>query len=125
MTTDHVAGHTVTVVVVCGFIGCDWSMAIGAAPLEAHQAYLDHLDVHDPDHIAAEPDCEECPSCRAAAGHPCTEYCRIAKHDAEVARALAEDKIPGAGALYAGDSPELVAAEQARVDRFMAGGEDR
>lgn len=83
----HVAGHTVTVVVVCGFIGCDWRMEIGTAPLEAHAAYLDHLDVHDPDHID---DCET------------TEP----------------------GSLYAGDTPEQTAAEQARVDRFMAGGND-
>lgn len=98
----HAAGHTVTVVVVCGFIGCDWRMEIGTAPLEAHHAYLDHLDVHDPDHIS---------------------YYE-AEHDAEVARALAHDKLPGRVGLYAGDTAEQIAADQARVDRFMAGGND-
>lgn len=55
----HADSHTVTVVVRCSFIGCDWSIQAGTATFEAHQAYIDHLDVHDPDHIAAEePECE-------------------------------------------------------------------
>lgn len=138
MNADPHINLTLTVVVRCGFVGCDWRMEIGEAPLEAHHAYLDHLDVHDPDH----------PSYYEA------------EHDAEVTRALAEDKIPGAGdrtsasircpkcqmvshnpndvregycgnchafttgGLYAGDSAEKIAADQARVDRFMAGGND-
>lgn len=116
MTADH--RPTVTVVVRCGFIGCDWRMEIGTAPMEAHHAYLDHLDVHDPDHIAQ------------------------SEHDAEVARALAEDRIPAGtvlctdpacvlrsqphshpegwpehpsykGGLYAGDTDEQIADGQA------------
>lgn len=144
----------VNLIVVCGFTGCPWSMEIdrtsGADPMAVHEAYLQHLDEHDPDEPA---DCEtadhwvsvaqalieECPSCHAAPGQTHTEYCKLpqwAAHDAEVARALAEDKIPGArggfyngqlydAGLYAGETPEQIAAEQARIDRFMAGGEDR
>lgn len=177
----------VNLIVVCGFADCSWSMKVdpdaGADPMAVQQAYLEHLDVHDP---AEDPDCEtadrfidtthaaldECPSCHAGAGHPHTEYCKLpqwAAHDAEVARALAEDKIPGARGgfyngqlyppfeqpvfncpkcqaisyhpedvrqgycgrcheftgLYAGDNPSKLAAEQARIDRFMAGGADR
>lgn len=85
------AGVSVTVVVRCGFIGCDWSMEIGSAPLEAHAAYLDHLDTHDPDHVD---DCDQ------------------------------EDGPATASTLYAGDTAEQIAAGQARVDRFMAGGND-
>lgn len=136
----------VNLIVVCGFTNCPWSMEIdrsaGGDPMAVHEAYLDHLDEHDPDG----PECEaadhwvsvaqalaeECPSCHAAPSQPHTEYCKLpewAAHDAEVARALAEDRIPGggiyAGQLYAGDTPEQVAAEQARIDRFMAGDEDQ
>lgn len=184
----------VNVVVVCGFPGCPWSMEVdrssGADPMAVHQAYLDHLDEHDLDDGEAECEAadrwvsvaqtliEECPSCHAAKDQPHTDYCKLPKwaaHDAEVARALAEDPIPGAGGfyngqlypppkpedqvpagtilcsdpacvmgrwkhshpegwpehpsykggLYAGDTPEQIAAEQARVDRFMAGGNDQ
>jgi hypothetical protein len=94
----------VNVIVVCGFADCDWSMEIdrspGADPMAAHAAYLDHLDDHDPDDDQAE-------------------------HDTEVARALAEDRLPGPNGLYAGDTAEQIATDQARVDRFMSGGEDR
>ena len=157
----------VNLIVVCGFVGCPWSMEIdrssGADPMAVHAAYLDHLDEHDPDG----PECEaadhwvsvaqalaeECPSCHAGPDQQHTDYCKLptwAEHDAEVARALAEDRIPGrlrgtpgearaagdvlarhnlvggiyAGQLYAGDTPEQIAAEQARIDRFMAGGND-
>lgn len=111
MTADRVgplhghpgAGVSVTVVVKCGFIGCDWSMEIGTAPLEAHAAYLDHLDTHDPDHVV---DCDQ--------------------EDGEVDRSdEAIDELAAVCGLYAGDTPEQVAAEQARVDRFMTGGDDR
>lgn len=143
----------VNLIVVCGFVACPWSMEIdpaaGADPMAVHEAYLEHLDEHDPDGT----DCEapehwvnvaqaiaECSSCHAQPGQPHTEYCtlpRWAAHDAEVARCLAEDRIPAAppgggfyngqlydGGLYAGDTPEQIAAEQARVDRFMAGDQD-
>lgn len=158
-----------SLIVVCGFAGCNWSMEVdrssGADPMVVHEAYLVHLDEHDPDCAECEAAehwvgvaqalLEECPSCHAEPGQPHTEYCKLsrwAEHDAEVARALAEDKIPRAGVilcrdpacvsravkhshpegwpehpsylggLYAGDTPEQIAAEQARVDRFM---EDR
>lgn len=148
MNADPHVNITLDVIVVCGFAGCTWSMQIdpdgGADALAVQQAYMDHLDEHDPDE---DPECEttdrwlntahalvdECPSCHTHHAQPHTEYCKLAQlaaHDAEVARALAEDRIPGrgglyAGQLYAGDTPEQIAAEQARVDRFMAGGEDR
>lgn len=134
----------VNLVVVCGFASCPWSMAIdrseGGDPMAVHAAYLDHLDEHELDDEA---ECEaadhwvsvtqalveECSSCHVVPGQQHTEYCQLpkwAEHDAEVARALAEDRIPGAnGGLYAGDTPEQIAAEQARIDRFMAGGEER
>ena len=154
----------VNLTVGCGFAGCPWSMAVdpesGADAMAVHAAFLEHLDVHDPD--GAEPEAPvhwvgvaqslvECSSCHAAPGHPHTDYCKLpkwAEHDAEVARALAEDGIPGPtaqalaehnliggiyagqlytppeGALYAGDTAEQIAAEQARIDRFMAGGND-
>lgn len=118
----------VNLIVVCGFAGCPWSMEIdrssGADPMAVHAAYLDHLDDHDladeqveceaADHwvSVAQALAEECPSCKAEPGQPHTEYCRLPKwaaHDAEVAWALAEDRIPGggiyAGQLYAGDTP--------------------
>lgn len=142
-----------TMMIVCGDLDCTWWIRIDPTnPLKAHQLLLDHQAEHDPDEQA---ECEatdrllnvfqaaaeqECPSCHAQPGQPHTDYCRLpawAAHDAEVARCLAEDRIPAApgggfyngqlydGGLYAGDSPEQIAAEQARVDRFMAGGEDR
>lgn len=148
----------VNLIVVCGVVGCPWSMEVdpdaGADAMTVQAAFLDHLDDHD---LVDEGDCrecetaerwvnvaqalaDECPSCRVHRGQPHTEYCRLpdwAAHDAEVARCLAEDKIPAAppgggfyngqlydGGLYAGDTPEQIAAEQARVDRFMAGGKD-
>lgn len=147
----------VNLVVVCGFTNCPWSMEIdrsaGADPMVVHQAYLEHLDEHDL--VDEQAECEaaehwvsvtqalldECSSCHAKPGAPHTEYCtlsRWAAHDAEVARCLAEDRIPAAtpgggfyngqlydAGLYAGDTPEQIAAEQARVDRFMAGGNDQ
>lgn len=91
----------VNVFVVCGFAGCPWSIEIGNAPLEAQAAYIEHLDVHDPD-----PDCESID--------------RVIDRSDE-----AIDELAAVCGLYAGDSPEKIAAEQARVDRFMAGGEDR
>jgi hypothetical protein len=140
----------VNLIVVCGFTGCPWSMEVdrssGADPMVVHEAYLAHLDEHDPDGAECEAAehwvgvtqalMEECSSCHAEPGQPHTEYCKLSKwaeHDAEVARALAHDKTPGphggfyngrlydASGLYAGDTPEQIAAEQARVDRFMAG----
>ncbi|HEY9415623.1 MAG TPA: hypothetical protein VIQ30_12745 [Pseudonocardia sp.] len=168
----------VNLTVGCGFAGCPWSMAVdpesGADAMAVHAAFLEHLDVHDPDGAEAEAPVQwvgvaqtlvECSSCHAAPGQPHTDYCTLpkwAEHDAEVARALAEDRIPAsftcpqckavsyhpedvrqgycgrchtfagahptggfyAGQLYAGDTPEQIAAEQARIDRFMAGGND-
>lgn len=103
----HLINHaTVTVVVRCGFIGCPWSIEIGEAPLEAHSAYLDHLDVHDPDHVAAADNCDQ------EAGE------ELARTDEAI------DELAAVVGLYAGDSPQDIAAAQARVDRFMAGGND-
>lgn len=125
-TTDR---HTVTVVVKCGFIGCDWSMEIGTAPLEVHNAYLDHLDVHDVDVAPTGDDCDQEDGPEAAAPYAgvgvshrtpesehmlepgCCQYNPVSAVD------------PAAG-LYAGDTAEEIAAAQARVDRFMAGGND-
>lgn len=96
-------------VVRCRFIGCDWSMEIGSAPLEAHNAYLDHLDVHDVD-VVDRPEPDDCDQ----------------EDGEEVERSdEAIDELAAVCGLYAGDTAEQVAAEQARVDRFMAGGEDR
>lgn len=158
----------VTLIVVCGFADCPWSMGIdrssGADPMAVHAAYLEHLDEHDLDDEAecsaadhwvsvAQALAEECPSCHAAPGQQHTDYCKLpefAEHDAAAAQALAQAG-PGVilcsdpacvlrswehshydgwpehpsykGGLYAGDSPDQIAAEQARVDRFMAGGD--
>lgn len=102
----HVDSHTVTVVVRCGFIGCDWSMEIGTAPLEVHNAYLDHLDVHDVD-AAPVDDCDQ--------------------EDGEEVKRTDEaiDELGAVCGLYANDTPEQTVAEQASFDRFMAGGEDQ
>lgn len=134
--------HTVTVVVRCGFIGCDWSIEIGSAPLEAHNAYLDHLDVHDVEVVdlrktddcdqeddeevarsgganepaPAAPDTFQCPRCFRISHNPT---------DAREQYCGACNDFFGNGSLYDGDSPEQVEADQARVDRFMAGGEDQ
>lgn len=106
----HVDGYTVTIVVKCGFIGCPWSMAIGTAPLEAHAAYIEHLDVHDPDNIVAE-DHSDCEAVEHAVHHE--------------APAAVGYTVEVNGGLYAGDTAEEIATEQARVDRFMHGEEDR
>lgn len=100
-------GHQVrvNVVVVCGFIGCDWSIEIGSAPLEAHNAYIDHLDVHDV--------------------HVDVDGCDQEDGEEVVRSDEAVDELAAVCGLYAGDTAEQIAAEQARVDRFMAGGEDR
>lgn len=106
MNADPHVNLTITVVVRCGFIGCDWSMEIGEAPLEAHNAYLDHLDVHDVD-VGPRDDGDQ-------------------EDGEEVGRSdEAIDELAAVCGLYAGDTAEQIAADQARVDRFMAGGEDR
>lgn len=86
----------VSLVVSCGFTGCPWSMQIdpsaGADTMTVHQAYLDHLDDHElGDDI--EPECETTDRFIDAV------HAQWAAHDAEVARALAEDGIPGAPRL--------------------------
>ena len=49
----------VNLIVVCGFAGCPWSMEIDPAgdadAMAVQQAYMDHLDEHDPDE---DPECE-------------------------------------------------------------------
>lgn len=116
MSTDR-DGHTVTVVVRCGFIGCDWSMEIGTAALEAHEAYLEHLDVHDPDTITAD--------CEAVEPEPIHPDRYIGQEAAFRAEYQAPSSAEMLGDLYAGDTPEQLAADQARFDRFMAGGADQ
>lgn len=105
MTGRHVETHVI-VTVVRPHIGCPWSIEAGTAPIEAHNAFIEHLDVHDPDYIARD-DCDQ-------------------EDGEEVARSdEAVDELAAVCGLYAGDTAEQIAAEQARVDRFMAGGEDR
>lgn len=96
---------TVTIVVRCRFIGCDWSMEIGQAPLDAHNAYLDHLDVHDIETLEC-----GCPT-SGIQSHGCT--------------APDSHRPDPQGGLYVGDTPEEIAGGQATVDRFMAGGGDQ
>lgn len=102
-------GHSVTVVVRCGFIGCDWTIEIGSAPLDAHNAYIDHLDVHDVEVV----DLRKADDCDQEDGED------VDRSDEAI------DELAAVCGLYAGDTAEEIAAEQARVDRFMAGGVDQ
>lgn len=128
----HIA--TVTVVVRCGFIGCDWSIEIGSAPLEAHNAYLDHLDVHDVEVVdLRKADCDqedgedEDQPAAPYAGIGVTHRTPDSEHLLEPGCCQFNPAFLHAGdptGLYVGDSAAEIAAEQARVDRFMAGGND-